>query len=84
MCIYFRFTLTKTKVQQTIDDKMLDLDLVSVEDYSVTGKISKQLYDQALTKVLGPSDQSEQSNIENIQASIPINRFKKYIVDNIQ
>lgn len=32
----------------TIDEKLLDLDLISIEDYSVRGTITPALYEKAL------------------------------------
>ena len=44
MCIYYTFTLEKIDNELRIDSKLLDYDLVSIEDCSVRGGISKSLY----------------------------------------
>ena len=44
MCLFFRFSMTHMGTMNVIDSKLLDFDLVSVEDYSVTGRISKDFY----------------------------------------
>jgi len=38
--------MTHIGTMRVIDSKLLDYDLVSVEDYSVTGRISKDFYNK--------------------------------------
>ena len=45
MCIYWRITVTHKQAEMTIDEKLLDLDLISIEDYSVRGSITPALYE---------------------------------------
>ena len=44
MCIFFRFTMTRVQNELKIAAKALDLDLVSIEDYTISGKIDKAFY----------------------------------------
>ena len=50
MCLFFRFTMTHQARNTTIDRKLLDYKLVTIENYSVTGKISPELYKQVVEK----------------------------------
>lgn len=44
MCIYYQFTITKIANTMKIESKLLDYELVSIEDYSVWGRISPEFY----------------------------------------
>ena len=57
-----------------IDEKLFDIDLVSIEDYSVRGKISKELYENALKKTYNPDLNVLDSDAK--RDHIPIRRFK--------
>ena len=48
MCIYFRFTITRIYNDLKYEEKILDLELVSVEDYTITGIIPSDLYELIL------------------------------------
>ena len=48
--ISFRFTITHMTNMQEINNKLLDHELVSIEDYSVKGEIDKDMYHMALQK----------------------------------
>ena len=48
--ISFRFTITHMTNMQEINIKLLDHELVSIEDYSVKGEIDKDMYHMALQK----------------------------------
>ena len=48
MCIFFRFSMTYLKNKQKINNKLLDIDLVSIEDYTVRGKLPRELYDAVI------------------------------------
>lgn len=48
MTIYFFFTMEKIGRLNWIDSKILDYELVSIEDYSVHGDISRSFYEEAL------------------------------------
>lgn len=56
---------------QKINNKLLDIDLVSIEDYTVRGKIPKEFYEEAMQKI------SEQYSDE----VVPIKRFKAYFIE---
>jgi len=45
MCLYVRFTLTHIKNSHSVQEKLLDLELVSIEDYSITGNISREFFE---------------------------------------
>ena len=90
MCMYFRFTITHVQSSIKIDDKLLDYDLVSIEDYSVTGKISRRFYDRVVEMTKPPeeprrSDLSKAADsVEKKRSQIPIQRFKQYLVKEIE
>ena len=48
ICLFFRFTITEIETLNAIDSKLLDYELVSIEDYSVKGRISKDFYNYVL------------------------------------
>ena len=50
MCLFFRFTMTHVFRKTTIDRKLLDYKLITIENYSVTGKISPELYHKVIEK----------------------------------
>ena len=82
MCVFFRFTITHLQNRQKIDDKLLDIDLISIEDYSVRGKISKDLYEHVMKK-------TENKDLDVLSDDarrnyVPIRRFKDYLTENIQ
>ena len=52
MCVYFRLTLIHAKNQQSIGDIELDYELVSIEDYSISGKISPKLYKRTIDRII--------------------------------
>ena len=82
MCIFFRLTITHLQNRQKIDEKLLDIDLVSIEDYTVRGKITKELYEYALKKT-----ENKDLNLLSNDArrnNVPIRRFKKYLIEQIQ
>ena len=80
MCLFFRFTMTYLSRQTTIDRKLLDYELVTIEKYSVTGKISPELYKEVIEKTevdyIG-----RKSTIEGYRDKVPIRRFKKYLIE---
>ena len=45
MCLYFTITMDKIDNIHKIEEKLLDYDLVSIEDYSVRGNIPRNVYD---------------------------------------
>ena len=44
MCLFFRFTMIYLGRINKINAKLLDLEIISIEDYSVRGKISHEFY----------------------------------------
>ena len=82
MCVFFRFTITHLQNRQKIDDKLLDIELISIEDYSVRGKISKDLYEHVMKK-------TENKDLDMLSDDarrnyVPIRRFKEYLTEKIQ
>lgn len=64
--------MTYLKNIQKIDNKLLDIELVSIEDYTVSGKISKEFYEEAIQKMNERNDSDE---------VVPIKRFKAYLIE---
>ena len=84
MCIFFRFTMTRVKNELQIQDKKLDFDLVSIEDYTISGKIDKTFYRKVLRLTeLTELYKNDQRSIEYLRRA-PINRFQDYLVKTIQ
>ena len=50
MAVAFRLTISHIQNSIEIDDKLLDYELVSIEDYSITGNISQNMYEMFLEK----------------------------------
>lgn len=48
MCIYFRFTMTRIQNDLNYEEQILDVYSVTVEDYTITGKIPRDLYELIL------------------------------------
>jgi len=71
LCIFYKLCMRHHFAQNAIQEKRLSFDLVSIEDYSVTGKISKNLYNQVTSKT------------EPAEGDVPIEKFKKYLADQI-
>jgi|Transcript_10779 hypothetical protein len=45
MCVYYTFTMVKLENEHRINSKLLDYELVSIEDYSVRGKVNRGFYE---------------------------------------
>lgn len=45
MCIYYTFTMRRIEQEHKINSMLLDYDLVSIEDYSIRGKVKKGFYE---------------------------------------
>ena len=54
ICIYARLTITHISSNLIIEEKLLDYALVSIEDYSVTARISKDFYQDVIREKLDP------------------------------
>ena len=50
MAVAFRLTISHVQNKIEIDDKLLDYELTSIEDYSISGNISQKLYEMFLEK----------------------------------
>jgi hypothetical protein len=48
MCIFFRFSMTYLQNELHFEEKRLDMALVSIEDYSITGSIDRDLFQRIL------------------------------------
>lgn len=54
ICIYARLTITHISSSLMIEEKLLDYALVSIEDYSVTARISKDFYQDVISEKIDP------------------------------
>ena len=83
MCVYYTFTMRKIENYHKIDSAILDYNLVSIEDYSIRGKVSREFYDQALRDT-EPTEEERSSEDPDVKRRIvPIRRFKKYLMKNL-
>lgn len=82
MCIFFRFTMTRVQNELKIAAKALDLDLVSIEDYTISGKIDKAFYQKALRYL--NMDRAYDYTEDGRSRNTPIMKFKKYLTDVIE
>lgn len=44
ICIIFHLMITRMESELRIDDKILDYELISVDDYTITGTIDERFY----------------------------------------
>ena len=58
----------------------MDLDEITIEDYTVKGPISQKLYDTALQKHRDPFAEND----SNKREIVPIQIFKSYLTEKIQ
>ena len=72
ICVVFKLTIESFKTQLSINEKVLDYELVSIEDYAVTGSIKEEFYRHALTQA-----QTTHSN------AVAIAAFKSYLIEKI-
>ena len=80
MCIYYTFTMRRIENEHKIDSAILDYNLVSIEDYSIRGKISRAFYDQAMLDT-EPTEEEKSSTDPDVKRRIvPIRRFKRYLM----
>ena len=54
--------MTYMKNSQKINNKLLDIDLVSIEDYTVRGSISREFYEAAVQNTLKRMESSDLSS----------------------
>lgn len=57
--------------------------MVSIEDYSITGRISKSLYDHVL-KTTEPPVTNQEETEDKLREKVPIRRVKKWLMHEIQ
>ena len=69
------------------EEKKLDNELVSVDDYTIKGKIHKDLYQQILRQTefvqAATRDNIESDDYENSKVLKPIKRFESYLKEVI-
>jgi hypothetical protein len=68
-----------------IEEKLLDHELVSIEDYSVRAHIDPELYKSVVSRQEKPElYQDFGEDIEQQQRwDVPIRKFKRYLIDKI-
>ena len=76
MCIYGRTTFLYIYSMLTIEEKLLDHDLVSIEDYTMTARVSRDLYDYA--SKYNKDDPKDDPDF------VPLIRFKNYLKHNLE
>lgn len=75
MCIIYRINVSQIETELAIDDHLLDHELVSIEDYSIRGKISREFYDLVVNRMKPPADNPDSLSAEERRANVPIRRF---------
>ena len=48
ICLIFWLGINNTSIISEIDDKLLDYQLVTVDDYTLCGHIDKEFYDEVI------------------------------------
>lgn len=81
MCVFWRFTITHIQNEQKIDEKLIDLKEVTIEDYSIRGSISRELYHHALESTKQSDDVGEEGSPDAERESVKIRRVKKYLIE---
>ncbi len=76
MCIYGRITFYHIYSMLTIEEKLLDHDLVSIEDYTMTARVGRDLYDYA--------SKYNKDDPEDDPDFVPLIRFKNYFKHNLE
>lgn len=76
MCVMFTMTIKYIGTLNVINEKLLDYELVSIDDYSIKGRVSKELYEQVIRQ--------EQPAGSDKRDLVPIRRFKKYLIKQIE
>lgn len=81
MCIIYRINISQIETELVIDNKLLDHELVSIEDYSIRGKISRDFYDLVVNHLKPPAQNPDLLSAEERRANVPIRRFKNYLME---
>ena len=91
MCIYFRFSLTFIQNELFFEEKRLDMDLVSIEDYTITGSVDRDLFQMILrqTEFFQAAKSKEIGSdgervVKNDPITKPIKRFEQYLKEVIE
>ena len=74
ICLIYRFKIERMENELRIDDKLLDYELVSIDNYSIMGSISETFYKDVI-EATKPRPGSEPSTPEEIRKQVPIQRF---------
>ena len=81
ICIIFAISIEYIQNIMAINAKLLDFDLVSIEDYTVRGKIDKSLYESVVNK---EPEADELAQIEDEKRDlVAMRRFKRFLIDQI-
>ena len=80
MCIYYTFTMRRIEQEHKINSMLLDYDLVSIEDYSIRGKVKKGFYEQAMKETEPTEEEKTSCDSEIKRRIVPIRRLKRYLV----
>ncbi len=67
-----------------IEEKILDQELVSIEDYSVYGHISPELYKHVVEKEDNESTEHLSDPEETRRWNVPIRKFKRFLIDQLE
>lgn len=84
MCIFYRLTISRIKADMNIEEKILDYELVSIEDYSVYGHISPELYRNVVEKEDAESKEHLSDPEERRRWNVPIRKFKRFLIDQLE
>ena len=84
MCFFFRSTITFMQNELDFEEKILDLELVSVDDYTITGSIPKDLYQRIMRQTEFVEAATRKRNDTNFTILKPIKRFEEYLIQVIQ
>ena len=80
ICLVFRLMITRLESELQIEDKLLDYELISIDDYTVNGYISQRFYNdviEATDKTCG----GEPMTPEEAKEQVPLQRFAKFLIE---
>jgi hypothetical protein len=80
MCVYSRVTFYHIYSILTIEEKVLDYDLVSIEDYTITARVNKNFYDA----VTNPNKNSDNVDKDELQEPSKLAKFKEKLQNGLE
>lgn len=84
MCLIFWMRINRIWNEVKIEDKILDYQLTTLDDYSVCGNISREFYQDVINQTKIDIDSQEDQTDEQKRDIVPIQRFTNYFIEETQ